>query len=146
MDVEEINNNGQQAHYVYDLRKIFIRENRYESANYTNSTYDDVVLAAGTLMGRIGASQKIVPLVSDASDGSQYPVGVLAEDRTIEGGDTVSLTYCIAGDVAEEKLILDEDDDLDTLISGRSIRDRIKADTMGIKLVACDQLTGSDNQ
>jgi hypothetical protein len=129
-----------------DQSNIFVFNNRYETADYTNSTYDDVEILAGTLMGRVSATQEIVPLDSSASDGSQYPVGILAQDTTIEGGDTVSLTICVAGDVVEDKVILADGDTMATVISGRSIRDRIGADTVGIKLVGSDQMTAYDNQ
>jgi len=145
-EVTEAFNNGQQAHFKYDTSKIFIRENRYESANYTNGSGGDLDLKAGTLLGRIGASQKVQILESAAVDGSQFPVGILAQDITVLDGDDAVLTYCIGGDVAEEKVILDGTDTLSTLISGRSIRDRIKGDTLGIKLVTTDQLTGFDNE
>lgn len=144
--VSQVLNNGQQAITNYDLSKIFIGGNRYDKANYTNSGYDPVTLSAGTLMGRVSANQKIVPHVSTASDGSQYPVGILASEVTVDDGDTVELYFCTAGDVAEGKVILGGSDTLDTVISGRSIRDRIAADTVGIKLVAGTEMTAIDNQ
>lgn len=140
-------NNGQQAITNYDVTKIFVWNNRYDKADYTNSDlYDPVTLKAGTLLGRIAATGEVVPLKSGASDGSQYPVGILAQDVTVEEGDTVEVSYCVAGDVVEAKVILDGSDTMDTIISSRTIRDRIAADTVGIKLVGEDQLTGNDNQ
>lgn len=145
-DNNTVLNNGQQAITNYDVSKIFIWENRFDKANYTNSTYDAVTLSAGTLMGRVATTREIVPCVSTAVDGSQYPVGVLAQDATVEEGDTVELAFCVAGDVAEEKVILSGSDTMNTVISGRIIRDRIAADTVGVKLVAGTELTGYDNQ
>jgi hypothetical protein len=130
----------------FDTSKTFVWNVRTATANYTNSTYDDVTLQQGTLMGRISASGLIIPLTSGASDGSQFPLGVLLEDTTIEGGDTQELTIAVAGDVVESKIKLQGSDTLNTVISGRRIRDRIGADTVGIKLVGADQMTGLDNQ
>lgn len=139
-------NNGQMAIINVDLTKLFIWNNRYADANYTNSTYDNVTLKAGTLVGKVSATQEIKPLVSTASDGSQYPVGILAEEVVIAAGAQVSLSYCVAGDVAQEKVVLDAGDTMDTVISGRSIYDRIGGDTVGIKLVLGTQFTDTDNQ
>lgn len=143
-------NTNNQAFVNTDTTKIFVFNNRYTDVAYEgeNSTYDDVTIPAGTLMGKISASQLAVPLASGASDGSQYPVGILAEDITIAAGDTVEkdISICVAGDVEESKIVLDGSDTLDTVISGRSIRDRIGADTVGIKLVAAVQMTSFDNQ
>lgn len=143
---DQVLNNGQQAITNYNVAKIFIWGNRYSKGSYTNSTYDPITLTAGTLMGRVSATQKIKPLASGASDGSQYPVGILAQDVTVEEGETQELAFCYDGDVAEELLTLDGSDTLSTVISGRSIRDRIAADTVGIRLVSGTEMTGYDNQ
>jgi hypothetical protein len=143
---EVILNNGQQMIVNTDLAKIFVWDNRFESANYTNSTYDPVTLPAGTLMGKISATQEIVPLTSAASDGSQFPVGVLNQTSVIAAGATVALAYCVSGDVVESGVILQGADTMATVISGRSIRDRIGADTVGVKLVGSTEMTGFDNQ
>jgi hypothetical protein len=139
-------NNGQQAIINYDVSKIFVWDNRYEKADYTNSSYDAVTLRPGTLMGRIATTQEIVPLDSGAVDGSQYPVGILASDIEVPEGESAVLYICVAGDVVEDKVILADGDTMNTIISGRSIRDRIAADTVGIKLVPSTEMTGFDNQ
>lgn len=130
----------------YDRSKTFVWNPRTEVGNYTNSTYDAVTLAEGTLMGRIASSNLLTPLTSGASDGSQFPVGVVITDTTVEAGDTSEITIVVAGDMDENKLVLQGSDTLATVISGRTIRDRIGADTVGIKLVGGNQLTGFDNQ
>lgn len=133
-----------------DLTKIFVWGNRYTKGTYenTNSTYDDITIPAGTVMGRILADQKLAVLESGASDGSQYPVGVLAQDVVVLAGETFSkeVAICVEGDVDETKLVFQGSDDLDTEVSGRSLRDRLGSDTVGINLVAGDQLTATDNQ
>jgi hypothetical protein len=139
-------NTGQQAIINTDLSKIFIWNNRYENALYNNSAYDAVTLSAGTLMGRVAATGWIKPLASGASDGSQFPVGILANDITVDGGDLVTVAICVAGDVAEEMIILDGSDTMETTISDKRLRDRIGSDTVGIKLVQSTEMTGYDNQ
>lgn len=140
-------NTGQQAILDTDVSKIFLWGNRYESADYTNSGYDDVNLVAGTVMGRVTATGKVIPLQSDAVDGSQLPVGVLNKDWVVEAGDTQEVAFCVKGDVETSKLIFTKTgDDLDTIVSSRNLRDRIQGDTVGIKLVTGTELTGVDNQ
>lgn len=139
-------NNGQFAIINYDVSKIFVWNNRYADANFTNSTYAPIQLYAGMLMGRIATTQKIVPLDSTATDGSQYPVGILHEDALVEEGETVSLSFCTEGDVVKDKVILHGTDTLATLISGRSILDRIGSDTVGVNLINSTEQTGFDNQ
>jgi hypothetical protein len=139
-------NNGQQAIIHTDLSKIFIGDNRYTDAVYNNSSYVTVNLAAGTVMGRIATTGKVIPLVPTASDGSQFPVGVLAKDYSIDSGVNQTVSLCIAGDVAEEKIIIGGGGQLNDIISSRRLRDRIAGDTHGIKLVTTTEMTATDNE
>ncbi len=145
--VTTVLNNGNYAHFDYDVSKTFIRNNRFRTETFLNDTGSALTLAAGNLLGKIGASDRVVALQSAAADGSQFPYGVLAEPITsLANAGTIDVAVCIAGDVAEEKLLLDGSDTLETVISSRTIRDRIHADTVGIILVASDELSGFDNQ
>lgn len=139
-------NTGVQATNLYDTSKIFLWNNRYENALYNNSAYGSVTLLAGTLMGRVSATGWIKPLASGASDGSQFPVGVLANDVIVDGGALETLAICVSGDVDESKIILQGADTMEVTISSRRLRDRIGADTVGIKLVSGTEMTEYDNQ
>ena len=139
-------NTGSFAIVQVDRSKVFIWQNRYTKANHTNSTGATETLLTGTLMGRISASQLVIPLASAATDGSQFPIGILADDYTVINGATLELAICNFGDVAEEKVIFAGSDVFATVISGRSIRDRIAADTVGIRLVTSTEMSGYDNQ
>lgn len=139
-----VNTNSQMTVNT-DVSKIFLWNNRYDKAQYTNGSGAEVTLLAGTVLGRIHASGKVTPLTSAAADGSNLPVGILAHDVTVANGATVDLTYCVAGDVAEEKVLLQGADTLETVVTARRLRDRIAADTMGIKLVSATEMTSFDN-
>jgi hypothetical protein len=130
----------------YDVSKIFVWDNRYDSAEFTNSSGSEVTLEAGLVLGRIAATGKVVELDPAGSDGSQFPVGILAQSATVANGATVKLTYCVAGDVAEDKVILAYGVDLSDVVSGKTIYDRIGSDTVGIKLVGGFENTNFDNQ
>lgn len=138
-------NTNNQATINTDLSKIFILNNRYEAVKLYNATGGALTYPAGTVLGRIAANGRVVPLTSAAADGSQFPVGILADDYTVGAGAIVDATMCIAGDVAAEKVLLQGADTLDTAVSSRLIRDRIKGDTMGINLVTGTEMTAFDN-
>ena len=131
----------------FDTSKIFIWDNRYQPETITNSSYDEVTLEAGTLVGRVTATGAIVACRSDSADGSQIPLGILKSEHVIPAGDSVETYICIAGDVAEEKVVFFKaGDTAETIVDGRRYKDRIEADTMGIKLVPGTELTSEDNQ
>ena len=146
MGATEISKTNNTLHTDYDVSKIFVFSNRYESETLLNASGGVKSFVPGTLMGRVTASGKLVPVASAAVDGSQFPVGILktsVEDLADTGEATVNI--CIAGDVVESKVVLDGADTMDTIIDARPIKDRIAADTMGIKLVDSFELTGVDN-
>jgi len=149
MGVTSNNVTNNQAFLNTDVTKIFILNNRYQSADFdrVNATYDDITIPAGTVMGKISATGKVVPLTSGASDGSQYPIGILAEDITKVAGvnDTIEVTFCVSGDVNINMIDLQGSDTLNTVISGRSIHDRIGGDTVGVNLVPSTEMTSFDN-
>lgn len=135
-----------QRYQNYNTAFIFLRDNKYDTGTYNNDSYDEVVLSAGTVMGRNTTTGKVLPLQSDASDGSQIPIGVLAQNKTVAAGEEVNLTYCTGGEVAKEKIVLAKSGDtLETVIDSRQLRDRIEGDTLGIKLIESTELTGHDN-
>ena len=138
-------NTDNQQHNDFDTSKIMLGDNKYEAGYYNNSTYAEVTLQAGTVMGRIATTNYLVPLEAGASDGSQFPAGILAQDHTVADGVTANMNICVAGEVAEEKVLLTDGSTLETVISSKRIKDRIMSDTAGIILVLGTELTGTDN-
>lgn len=137
-------NNGQQLTVNTDTSKIFLWDNRFDKGSYTNSTYDAVTISAGTVLG-MTTTGALVPFTSGASNGSQYIVGILNEDHVLEAGETKEVYFCVYGDVAEEMLIFQGSDDLETVVDGRRVKEKIGSETVGIKLIASTDLTKFDN-
>lgn len=142
-------NNNRQGIVNTTVDKVFIFGNKYGKGNlvYTADDYDDIQINVGTLLGRVHATGKLVPHDSSASDGSQYPVGILAEDVVVEAGNDLDqeVSMCVAGEVNENAVLLADGDDFDTVISAKTLRDRIGADTVGIILRATTENTEHDN-
>lgn len=140
------NNTGNQITIDNNVAKIFVCGNRYTEGSYTNDTYADIILPAGTLMGRVAATQALMPLSSIANDGSQYPIGILAEDIFVAEGAQQDISICVMGDVVEDMIgFAHAGDNMNTLVSGRSLRDRIGSDTVGVKILHTRDLSNYDN-
>jgi len=139
-------NTNSQLNINRDISQVFLGNNRFENVVHTNVTGAEGVLVAGTVMGRIAATGLLLPLIAAAVDGSQYPSGILANDVTLAIGASATVSICVEGEVAEEKLIFNAAETLLTVVDGRNLRDRIAADTVGIKLITSTDLTGFDNQ
>lgn len=141
-----INQAVNTLHVDYDFQKIFVFNNRFKEDTFLNASGGPLDFAGGILVGRVTASGKLVPLVSGAVDGSEIPVGILKTEIVQLGAGLDQLVnICIAGDVVRDKVILDGGDTLDSVVDGRPLKDRINADTMGIKLVDNFELTDVDN-
>lgn len=140
-------NTGLQITTDYDLAKIFVWNNRYENDSYVNnSNYNPVTILAGTVMGRITTTGYVQPSSASAVDGSQRPIGILANDVVqLAGGTSKKVSLCVSGDVAAEQLIFFFGDTLETVSDGRRFKDRIQADSVGLKLVYRTEMSGFDN-
>jgi len=143
--------NANQLYIRTNLTQTFVWNNRYETGNlvYENVTDGDVVIPTGTVLGRVMATQKLVEWTSGASDGSQYPVGVLAADVYVSYGESYDspVSFCVAGDVARDKIVLQGSDTLETECgtSDRSLQDMLASVSGGIRLVQSIQNTIYDN-
>lgn len=139
-------NNGTQLQVNTNLAKLFpfgAENQRFYS--YTNSTYDTVELTAGTVMGVIATTGKVVPMTSGASDGSQYPIGILADDYSVVEGDTVNLSIMVMGQVRQDMILLQGSDTLSTVVSGKRIFERIGSDSVGVLIISSTNATNYEN-
>ena len=145
---EIILNTGNQMIVNNSTPRIFLWNYRTAPIVLSNATAYAVALAAGTLLGRVTADQKMKPLASGASDGSQYPRGVLFDDVIIPPNTTVFNAFMAdSGDVSEDRIIFQGSDTLATVVDGATLRDRIQADSVGLKLIKSTEMSGAyDNQ
>lgn len=135
---------GNQATYQYERAIVFLGKNTFESHSY-KATAGTKTLVAGQLMGRVSATGFLLELKSGAIDGSEIPFGILTGDATILANATPSLSICVSGDIATEKVVLNGSDTLATVVSSRRLDDRIAGDTLGIKLIAGTENSIADN-
>lgn len=125
--------------------KLFIANNIFESGTFLNAGGAEATFKMGLVLGRVAASNRLVPMTSAAADGSQFPVGILAQDVTVGAGATATVTIAVEGEVNANLVTLTGADTLATVVSDRTIGDRIKADTAGIVLRSVDDSTFYDN-
>lgn len=134
----------QQAITNYDLSKIFLWNNRYDNESYVNnSNYNPVTILQGTVMGRIPTTRVLVPLDASQTDGSQYPVGILAQDIVLAAGQTKQASICVRGDVNAAKVIFWTGNNSNTIVEKRILKDWLQ--DMGIKLVTGIEMSATDN-
>jgi hypothetical protein len=137
-------NNGQQAIIQTETAKTFLWNRRSFNGIIGNSSYTPLVVPQGTIMGRISSTGLLTPFTSGASNGSQLPIGVMIGDVTVEFGQQKNITVCDDGDVNSSKLIFQGSDTLNTVVSGRQVRDWLKL--VGIKVIESTEMTAPDNQ
>lgn len=146
MSVVESFSNKNQATFNTDTSKIFLFGCKYQSILFKNTTGADLTLVGGEVIGRDSTTLKGAILASAATDGSQFPLGINStKSGVLADDDEIMIDICVYGEVAEDKIILDGSDTLNTLVSLRPIRDRILSDTMGVKLISSTELTAFDN-
>jgi len=145
-EIENVEQTRNQLTTNYDVSKFLLGSNAFIDANLTASG-DDVALLQGMVMGRVAATQLLTPADKDATDGSQFPVGLAVVDQTIEDGDTDNVRLVNKGNVAESKINFLDTETLDTLIgpanNQRSYRDYLN--DLGLELMGGEELTQYDN-
>jgi hypothetical protein len=156
-EVTVVNSTNNQAHFDYDVSKIFVWNNRYDKGLFDEPAGSgSYTLKQGQLIGRIAATGKLKICSVAATDGSQFPIGVVMSSVTMaEDATDVVVNYCISGDVVENKLFFAGAETLDSVLTvadsvpddttyTKRLRDLIQS--IGIKLVEGDELTDFDNQ
>ncbi len=140
-----VSNNGRQATILNTNDQVFLWNRRSQKGLIDNAAGIVVEYQEGLVLGRIASTGKLVPCASGASDGSQFPVGILIGGVALAASTTSNVVYfCDDGDVAEEKLyFLNPSTTLNTVVSDRTMRDHLKL--MGVKCIAATDLTGYDN-
>lgn len=140
--------NDQNNFLTVDTQRIkaFIFNNDFAEGTLVNSSGAEKTFVIGTVLGRIATSGNLVPCTSTATDGSQFPVGILANEVTLADSGTTTVPYCISGEVDSRFVIFDlAGDSLDTAVSSRLYRDRIASDTKGILVSGVTDHTFTDN-
>jgi len=129
----------------YDLSQLFSTGFKTITVNIAASG-SDIELEPGVLIGRIAATGKGAVCKSASDDGSQFPLGICVETKTISDGENADVQIAVTGRVNEDKIVFDGTDDLDTDVDDRTFRDRIPADTEGIELEKYNELTNYENE
>ena len=123
---------------------------RTEDLTYTNpSGSDPVTLTQYRLMGQVLATGKVLPQDCDATDGSEMPYGVLAEEYTVAASGTITVSVIVEGQIIESAIGLASGETLASTVrtvstGGGVLRGLIRRNTH-ITLVETTELSAYDN-
>lgn len=150
MSSQEITSNtGKQLFVNTDTAQVFIGGNHTRQDAYiNNSGYAPITLYAGTVMGRIAQTGVVAPFNAYANDGTQYVVGLLADDLILAAGSSSTVSLVVAGRVNQDKVAFFPTSSgitLESVVSGRRVKDKIMSETTGLLLVKTIEMSGYDN-
>lgn len=129
----------------YSTKELPIFDNTYLQGTFENADAYETTLAIGTIMGRISATGNLLPFDADASDGSQFPIGVMAHTCVVDAGDEKQVSIITGGEINANMLVfVDNADSLDTVVSSRQVRDHLQL--AGFTLRFPTELSKLDNQ
>jgi hypothetical protein len=143
--VEKVVQNSNELFTNYETSKLLLGNNEFTKGSLTAS--GNTELTEGLVMGRISATGAVVVMDKDATNGSQYPVGVCIKDQTVLDGETAELVLVNKGRVNENKISFGDDETLDTAV-GVANNQKIYRDwlnDLGLVLIDSEELTGYDN-
>jgi hypothetical protein len=147
---------GNQMITNFDVSKIFVFENRYESGTVVNGDYTSMTIPIGTPLGRISGSATagnpqglLWPCASLSTDGSEVPVGICAANVVIAEGSSAIVPYCHRGDVIVDKITMfDGRDTIYSVIDSGTNAGKMMYDLLNrlVHLVTGNEQTYLDNQ
>lgn len=106
-DVTIRDNTHNQAAYDYVFKRLLIGEYTTRRIDYANISGALETVVVGTVMGRVDATQKLVPFDSTAVDGSQQPVAILLDGLTdiAIAGTVDNVLVCDGGSIDSAQLV-----------------------------------------
>lgn len=132
-----------------NLAKVFPFKKELKNYSYTNSTGVTKTWLAGTVMGVVAATGKVLPVASAAVDGSAIPIGVLAKDVTVADGVTINVPVAVHGThVREDMLLFQGADTISTnvlIAANYGMRYREHLITRGILPIPASNAVTTDN-
>lgn len=147
MSVTNVVNTNNQQFTNYDRSKLLLGFNQFITGDVTASG-DDVEIVEGMVIGRIAATEKLVPADKDATDGSQIPVGLAVVTETVTDGTTKTINLVNKGRVDSSKINFADTETLATTIgptnNKRTFKDYLS--DLGLILESGTELTKVDNQ
>lgn len=95
-----------------------IKAGGIQRGGFTVAQYATGVIPAGTVMGQVTASGKLLPITSvTATDGTKFPKFITIDAIDATGGDVTGVTVYTIGRVNESKVNLENSLTIDTFIT-----------------------------
>ena len=132
----------------YDYSLLMLSEFKTISGTYTNASGGEVSLLPGMIFGRVHATGLLAICDNDGGSvtaGNDIPLGINLTTATVANGASETVSLAVTGIVDASKLVFISGDDLETVYSGRQLRDLIPASTEGISLKNVESLVNFDN-
>ena len=138
--------NSNSLFVEYNVSKLLLGFNGFITGVVTASGAA-VTLTQGMIMGQIAATGKIVPMKSAATDGSQYPFGIVLNGEVVADGTSSTINLVNKGRINENIVKFEGTDDMDTAIGATNNLRTYRAllNDMGFEFEIADELTAVDN-
>lgn len=112
-----------QSSLDFERQNLFTFGNRYAEATLENNTGAEMVATAGFLVVRGAAANEIRPAIAGATLANVIGILNVNGEITLANDEKINANYCLSGDINEELLTLPDTVTLDTVVSGKSVRD-----------------------
>ena len=113
------NYNRQQLMLNYPFIKTFL---------FTNGTGSPISLSYARLMGKLFSTQgNVAPTISTNTDGSQQPIGILADTYTVAVGATIPVDVYIRGEFNKQMVVLDAGDTWSSTVMTEGVGDDLES-------------------
>jgi hypothetical protein len=122
-DVNQRNVTRNQSTADYQIKRIFVFDNRFESGNYLNNSGATATIEAGMLVARsTTVAGGLIPVTS-ANLANVIGIAALEGAVDLANAATLSITYGTKGTIDGNQLVLPATVTLDTVVGQKTLRD-----------------------
>lgn len=127
MSVTQRNVTRNQSTADYDIKKIFIFDNRFVEGIFKNVTNSVPVLQAGMLVARSATIPGGLIPVTSANLADVIGVCAVEGQNTLATDATINVNYCAKGTIDGNMLVLPATVTLDTVVGTKVLRDVLES-------------------
>lgn len=122
VEINQRGNDRNQSTIDIQHNRVFIGDNAYTDATFTNNTASELILQPYSLVVRNTADGNVIPATT-ANLANVIGIVATLQDITLAAAGTTNIAYCHKGKIDETKLELPATVTLDTTVGNKFLRD-----------------------
>lgn len=127
VDITQRNASRNQSTADFQRNNVFLYGNRYTETTFRNNSGATMTAKAGILVIRHTDAAEVVPAVSGSTLANVVGFLNVVGENEMTDGATMTANLCLSGDIDSSLITLPTGVTLDTIVSGKALKDILTA-------------------